>query len=340
VGDVVTVMLDTPPLVEMNYRKVIARALADELAADPNVVFLGEDVGAAGGAFKTTEGLKERFGDRVRDTPISEQAIVGSAVGAALMGLRPVAEIMFADFAGVCFDQLVNTLAKYRYTTGGQAKVPVTIRMANGAGAGFGPQHSQSAENWFLNVPGLKIVVPGTVEDLYGLLRSAIRDDDPVLIFEHKNLFALKGLVPAEPDDNFLVPIGVADVVRAGTDVTIVASQQMRHRAVNAAESLATKGISAEVIDPRTLVPFDLDTVVDSLRKTSRLVVVQEGPPAGGWGVTLIASIATQYFELLDAGPVLITSDATPVPYSSPMEDAWLPDAARIAAEVTRLLDY
>ena len=333
-------MLDTPPLVEMNYRKVIARALADELATDPNVVFLGEDVGAAGGAFKTTEGLKERFGDRVRDTPISEQAIVGSAVGAALMGLRPVAEIMFADFAGVCFDQLVNTLAKYRYTSGGQAKVPVTIRMANGAGAGFGPQHSQSAENWFLNVPGLKIVVPGTVEDLYGLLRSAIRDDDPVLVFEHKNLFALKGFVPIEPNDTFLVPIGVAEVVRAGTDVTIVASQQMRHRAVSAAEFLAANGISAEVIDPRTLVPFDLDRVVDSLRKTSRLVVVQEGPPDGGWGATLIASIATQHFELLDAGPVLITSDATPVPYSSPMEDASLPDAAHIAAAVTRLMEY
>ena len=335
-----TTTLDTPQLVEINYRKVIARALADELATDPRVVFLGEDVGTAGGAFKATEGLKERFGERVRDTPISEQAIVGTAVGAALMGLRPVAEIMFADFAGVCFDQLVNTLAKYRYTSGGQATVPVTIRMANGAGAGFGPQHSQSAENWFLNVPGLKIVVPGTVEDLYGLLRSAIRDDNPVLVFEHKNLFALKGFVPAEPDDSYLVPIGVADVVRIGTDVTIVASQQMRHRAVEAAEILRNRGISAEVIDPRTLVPFDLRTVVESLRKTSRLAVVQEGPAGGGWGATLIASIATRHFDLLDAAPVLIASDDTPVPYSSPMEDAWLPDATRIVAEVTRLIDY
>lgn len=335
-----TATINAAAMVELNYRKVIARALADELATDPKVVFLGEDVGAAGGAFKSTEGLKERFGDRVRDTPISEQAIVGTAVGAALMGLRPVAEIMFADFAGVCFDQLVNTLAKYRYTTGGQARVPVTVRMANGAGAGFGPQHSQPTENWFLNIPGLKIVVPGTVADMYGLLRSAIRDDDPVLVFEHKNLFPIKGQVPAGPDDGYLVPIGVADVVRNGDDVTIVATQQMRHRALEAADHLASQGIAAEVIDPRTLVPFDLDTVVSSLRKTSRLVVVQEGPPDGGWGATLIASVSSRYFELLDAPPTLIASDPTPVPYSTPMEDAWLPDAPRIAAAVAQLVRY
>ncbi|HZC72124.1 MAG TPA: transketolase C-terminal domain-containing protein [Jatrophihabitans sp.] len=335
-----TATMTSATTVEINYRKVIARALADELATDPKVVFLGEDVGAAGGAFKSTEGLKEHFGDRVRDTPISEQAIVGTAVGAALMGLRPVAEIMFADFAGVCFDQLVNTLAKYRYTTGGQARVPVTVRMANGAGAGFGPQHSQPAENWFLNIAGLKIVVPGTVEDMYGLLRSAIRDDDPVLVFEHKNLFAIKGRVPAEPDDTFLVPIGLADTARAGDDVTIVATQQMRHRALEAAEQLAAQGVTAEVIDPRTLVPFDYDTVVTSLRKTSRLVVVQEGPPDGGWGATLIATISSRYFELLDAPPTLIASDPTPVPYAAPMEDAWLPDATRITKAVSKLVRY
>ncbi len=335
-----TTTMTAAATVDINYRKVIARALADELATDTKVVFLGEDVGAAGGAFKSTEGLKQRFGDRVRDTPISEQAIIGAAVGAALMGLRPVAEIMFADFAGVCFDQLVNTLAKYRYTSGGQARVPVTVRMANGAGAGFGPQHSQPAENWFLNIPGLKIVVPGTVEDMYGLLRSAIRDDNPVLVFEHKNLFALKGRVPAEPDDAYLVPIGEADVVRTGQDVTIVATQQMRHRALEAADQLAATGVTAEVIDPRTLVPFDLKTVVQSLRKTSRLVVVQEGPPDGGWGATLIASISSHHFELLDAPPTLIASDPVPVPYSTPMEDAWLPDASRIAAVVLQLVRF
>jgi pyruvate dehydrogenase E1 component beta subunit len=327
-------------LVEISYRKVIARALADELAADERVVFLGEDVGVAGGAFKTTEGLKEQFGDRVRDTPISEQAIVGTAIGAALMGLRPVAEIMFADFAGVCFDQIANSLAKYRYTSGGQANVPVTIRMANGAGSGFGPQHSQGSENWFLNIPGLKIVVPATVEDLYGLLRSAIRDDDPVLFFEHKNLFGIKGLIPAIADDRYLIPLGVADVVRTGSDITIVATQQMRHRAVTAAAELAERGISAEVIDPRTLVPFDLAAVATSVRKTSRLLVVQEGPPDGGWGATLVSRISSEHFELLDAPPTLLASDPTPVPYSTPMEAAWLPDAARISAEAQRLTAY
>jgi pyruvate dehydrogenase E1 component beta subunit len=327
-------------LVEINYRKVIARALADELATDPKVVFLGEDVAVAGGAFKATEGLHERFGDRVRDTPIAEQAIVGTAIGAALMGLRPVAEIMFADFAGVCFDQIVNSLAKYRYTTGGQATVPVTIRMSNGAGAGFGPQHSQPAENWFLNIPGLKIVVPGTVEDLYGLLRSAIRDDDPVLVFEHKNLFSIKGNVPAEPNDDWLVPLGVATIVRPGTDITIVATQQMRHRAVQAAQRLADDGVSAEVIDPRTLIPFDMDTVVESVGKTSRLLVVQEGSPDGSWGATLVGRLAAEHFELLDAPPTLLASDSTPVPYSGALEDAWLPTVDRIVADAQRLLAY
>jgi len=326
--------------VEINYRKVIARALADALADDDTVVFLGEDVGEAGGAFKTTEGLKERFGHRVRDTPISEQAIVGTAVGAAVMGLRPVAEIMFADFAGVCFDQLVNTLAKYRYVSDGQVRLPVTVRMSNGAGGGYGSQHSQPAENWFLNVPGLKIAVPGTVEDLYGLLRSAIRDDDPVLVFEHKNLFALKGRVPATADEASLVPLGVAATVATGTDVTIVGTQQMRHRAVEAARQLAEEGISAEVIDPRTLVPFDLETVARSVAKTSRLIVVQEGSPDGGWGANLVSRMTTQHFELFDAPPLLIASDSTPVPYGTAMEEAWLPDAARITQGARALCAY
>jgi len=327
-------------MVELNYRRAIARALADELEADSSVVLLGEDIAAAGGAFKSTDGLWSRFGDRVRDTPISEQAIIGTAVGAALMGLRPVAEIMFADFAGVCFDQIVNTLAKYRYTSGGQASVPVTIRLSNGAGAGFGPQHSQAVENWFLNVPGLKVAVPGTVEDLYGLLRSAIKDPDPVLVFEHKNLFALKGTVPEVADDRFLVPLGSAAVVRTGADVTIVATQQMRHRALDAAIALDERAVGAEVIDPRTLAPFDLQAVVESLEKTSRLLVVQEGPPDGGWGATLLARIATDHLELLDAPPVLMASDATPVPYSSVLEDAWLPTQARIMEAAERLVRY
>jgi acetoin:2,6-dichlorophenolindophenol oxidoreductase subunit beta len=323
---------------ELNYRHAIARALADAMDEDERVILIGEDIGAAGGAFKSTEGLFERFGPRrVRDTPISEQAIVGAATGAAIMGLRPVAEIMFADFAGVCFDQIANQLAKYRYMTGGQVSAPVTIRMTNGAGAGFGAQHSQGTENWFLNIPGLKIAVPGTVPDLYGILRSAIRDPDPVLVFEHKALFALRGTIGDQPQ---VVPLGVADVVRQGGDVTIVAAQQMRHRAVEAADQLAAEGIQATVIDPRTLVPFDDATVVDSLRATSRLAVVQEAPADGSWGSSLIARMLTEHFELFDAPPVLIAASPTPVPYAGNLEAAWLPSSDRIVAEVCKQVLY
>lgn len=319
---------------EINYRHAIARALADEMAADPAVILIGEDIGAAGGAFKSTPGLFERFGPaRVRDTPISEQAIVGAAAGAAMRGLRPVAEIMFADFAGVCFDQIANQVAKYRYMTGGQVTLPVTIRMANGAGAGFGAQHSQATENWFLGIPGLKIAVPGTVPDLYGLLRSAIRDDNPVLVFEHKNLFAVKGTIPS---GDGLVPLGKADVARHGTDVTIVATQQMRWRALEAAGQLAAEGIEAAVIDPRTLVPFDDDAVAESLQTTSRLTVVQEAPAGSGWGAALIARMTQQHFFLFDAPPLLIGGDNTPIPYAATLEAAWLPTAERITSEVRK----
>jgi acetoin:2,6-dichlorophenolindophenol oxidoreductase subunit beta len=330
----------TVPDVQFNYRTVIARAIADEMDADPRVVLLGEDVAAAGGAFKTTAGLYEKFGPRVRDTPIAEQAIVGMAVGAAVMGLRPIAEIMFADFAGVCFDQIVNSLAKYRYTTGGQVSAPVTIRMANGAGAGFGPQHSQPAENWFLNVPGIKLVAPGTVEDLYGLLRSAIQDDDPVIVFEHKNLFSVKGRISSDAELAPHVPIGVAEVVREGTDVTLVALQQMRHRAVEAAEQLERDGISVAVIDPRTITPFDLNTVLASLRTTSRVVIVQEGSAPGSWGASLLSTLACEHFELFDAPPHLVCSDHVPVPYGAQMEAAWLPDRDRITAAVRSVMTY
>ena len=219
----------------VTYREAVIRALGDELEEDPAVVLIGEDVGAAGGVFKATVGLHERFGGRrVRDTPISEQAIVGAVLGAAVAGLRPVGEIMFADFAGVCYDQIANQLAKYRFQSGGQCTVPATLRMAGGGSLGFGAQHSQCVENWFLNIPGLKLCVPSTPADVYTLLRAAIRDDDPVLVFEHKALYGVTG----ELSNGVALPIGRAEIVRSGTDVTVVATQLMRHRAEQAAEDL------------------------------------------------------------------------------------------------------
>ncbi|MDO8187054.1 alpha-ketoacid dehydrogenase subunit beta [Conexibacter sp. JD483] len=322
----------------VTYRQAITRGIADALAADEDVFLFGEDVARAGGAFKTTTGLWERFGDdRVMDTPISEQAIVGTAIGAAIRGLRPLAEVMFADFAAVCFDGIVNELAKYRYMTGGQVNCPVTIHMANGAGTGFAAQHSQPAENWFLNTPGLKVVVPATVTDAYALMRAAVEDDDPVLYFEHKGLFGMRGELPdvVEP-----VQLGVADLVREGDAVTVVATQQMRHRALSAADALAQEGIEVELIDPRTLVPFDHAAVRRSVEKTNRLVVVQEGSAGASWGGTLIAHVLQDGFELLDAPPRLISSDETPVPYAGVLEAAWLPSVERIAEEVRSIVRY
>jgi len=320
------------------YKQAITMALADALEEDDKVFLFGEDVGAAGGAFKVTEGLFERFGSRrVRDTPISEQAIIGTAIGAALQGLRPVAEIMFADFAGVCFDGIANELAKYRYMTGGQASVPVTIRMGNGAGAGFGAQHSQAVENWFLNIPGLKIVVPATPADAYGLLRAAVRDPDPVLYFEHKHLFNVKGEMP---EAAAIPEIGTAEIVRSGGDVTVVATQLMRHRALEAAQRLAGEGVDVEVIDPRTLMPFDLETVGGSVDRTNRLVVAQECSNDGSWGATLVSRLMIDRFESLDAPPLLIGGDDTPIPYSGPLEELWLPSVDRIVEGVRRTLAY
>jgi pyruvate dehydrogenase E1 component beta subunit len=317
----------------VTYREAINRAIGDTLAEDGRAVLFGEDVARAGGVFKTTEGLWERFGDkRVLDTPISEQAIVGTAIGAAIRGLHPIAEIMFADFAAVCFDGIANELAKYRYMTDGQVSCPVTIRMVNGAGAGFAAQHSQPAENWFLNVPGLKIAVPGTPADAYGLLRASAADQNPVLFFEHKRLLALKGELP-EPAQS--IELGSAAIVREGRDVTVVATQQMRHRALEAAERLATEGVSVELIDPRTLVPFDLEAVLDSVSKTGRLVVVQEAPRGGSWGAGLVAAVAEEGFDRLAGPPLLVAADDTPIPYAESLEGEWLPSVDRIATALT-----
>jgi pyruvate/2-oxoglutarate/acetoin dehydrogenase E1 component len=323
---------------QITYRDAIIRALGDAMRADEDVFLLGEDIAAAGGPFKLTDGLFEQFGPgRVLDTPIAEQAIVGTAIGAAVMGLKPVAEIMFADFAAVCFDGLVNEMPKYRYMTGGQVSVPVTVRLGNGAGAGFAAQHSQACENWFLGVSGLKIAVPGTPADMYALLRAAIEDPDPVLVFEHKNLFNLKGPLP---DPDRLPGLGVAEIVRPGEHVTVLATQAMRHRALEAAELLAAEGVSAEVIDPRTLVPLDLETLSESLARTNRLVVVQESTVAGSWGASVVAELLRDCFELLDAPPCIVTSDDTPIPYNGALEAAWLPSPERIAERVRATCEF
>ncbi len=322
---------------EVTYKEAIKRGMADALAADERVYMLGEDIGAAGGAFKTTEGLIDEFGERrVLDTPISEQAIIGTAIGSALKGLRPIAELMFADFAAVCFDQLANQLPKYRYMTGGQVTVPVTVRLANGAGGGFSSQHSQTVENWFLNCPGLKIAVPGSPADAYGLLRAAVEDDDPVLFFEHKAMLNLKGELAEEPEP---IEFGKALVVREGADVTVVATQLMRARSEAAAAALAAEGVEVELIDPRTLAPLDLETIGRSVDKTNRLLVVQESPTPGSWGATVVAELVAGRFESFDAPPALLTGDDTPVPYAGPLEQAWLPSEERIAASVRELLD-
>jgi acetoin:2,6-dichlorophenolindophenol oxidoreductase subunit beta len=317
----------------LTYREAVTRAIADELAADERVILIGEDVAAAGGVFKATDGLYARFGGaRVRDTPISEQAIVGCVLGAAVMGLRPIGEIMFADFAGVCFDQIANQLAKYRYQSGGQAAVPATLRMAGGGSVGFGAQHSQCVENWFLNIPGLKICVPATPADAYGLLRAAIRDNNPVLVLEHKALYPQRGDVDAT--DAGIVPLGQAVVVREGSDVTVVATQLMRERAVAAAEVLAAEGTSCCVIDPRTIAPLDVATVLASVRQTGRLVCVQESPAAGSWGQSVIQAAVSTAFDAFDAAPCLIAADAVPIPYALALEDATLPSVERITREI------
>jgi pyruvate/2-oxoglutarate/acetoin dehydrogenase E1 component len=321
----------------VTFRQALNRAMADAMDADDRVIVLGEDVGAAGGAFKVTDGLYDRFGERrVLDTPISEQAIIGAAIGAAVRGLRPLAEIMFADFAGVCFDGIANELAKYRYMTGGQVSVPVVIRMANGGGGGFGAQHSQSCENWFLNVPGLKIVAPATPDDAYALLRAAIEDPDPVLFFEHKGLYNVKG----ELGDGAPSAIGTARVVRRGDDVTLVASQLMRHSAAEACDRLAERGVSVELIDPRTIMPFDVETVAESVSRTNRLVVAQEASPNGSWGASLISRMVQDRLEWFDAPPTLVAAEETPVPYARELEQAWMPSVDDIVDAVERVRAY
>lgn len=320
------------------YREAVAEGIAREMRRDPSVVCLGEDIGAAGGVFKTTVGLFEEFGPtRVWDTPISEQAIVGAAMGAAMTGMRPVAEIMFSDFLAVCWDYLANEIPKARYMTGGQVTVPLVIRTANGGGLGFGAQHSQSVENWALTVPGLKIVAPSTPADLVGLMASSIRSDDPVVFFEHKGLFASKG-EPAPPDH--VVPLGQARIARAGTDVTVVALAATVPLALAAAEQLAADGVDVEVVDLRCLIPLDMTTVLESVGRTTRLLVVEENPYQGGWGATVASVVADEGFESLDAPVRRLAGDNVPLPFADALEQQVIPTVDKVVSAVRRLVSY
>ena len=323
-------------MAEITYRQAVAAGIAQEMRRDSSVVLIGEDVGAAGGVFKLTEGLFDEFGpNRVRDTPISEQAIVGAAMGAAMTGLRPIAELMFSDFFAVTWDMVANQIAKTRYMTDGQVSLPLVIRTANGAGLRFGAQHSQSVENWAMAIPGLKVVAPATPADMVGLMAAAIRDPDPVIVCEHKALFATKGDVP---DGELIDELGTARVVRTGSDATVVALAAMVPRALEAAEHLADDGVELEVIDLRSLVPLDTATILESVEKTSRLFTVEENPRLCGWGAEIASIVADEGFYSLDAPIVRITTPHIPLPSAAALEDVALPSVERIIETIRRRL--
>ena len=324
-------------MAELTYREAVAAGIAQEMRRDPTLVMLGEDIAAAGGVFKTTVGLLEEFGpDRVRDTPISEQAILGAAMGASMTGIPVIAEIMFSDFLAVCWDMVANEIAKSRYMTDGQVNFPLVIRTANGGGVRFGAQHSQSVENWAMMIPGLKVVAPSTPADVVGLMAASIRDPDPVVFFEHKALFGVKGEVPAgERVDR----LGEARVVRQGTDATVVALALMVPRALEAADRLAAEGISVEVIDLRSLVPLDTATVIASVEKTSRLFTVEENPRLCGWGAEVVSIVDEEAFWSLDGPSIRITTPHIPLPAAAALEDMALPSADRIYETIAKSVD-
>ena len=325
-------------MAQLSYREAVSAAIAQEMRRDDAVVFLGEDIAAAGGVFKTTEGLLDEFGPlRVRDTPISEQAILGAAMGAAMTGLRPIAEIMFSDFFAVCWDIVVNQIAKTRFMSDGQCSFPLVIRSANGGGARFGAQHSQSVENWAMAIPGLKVVAPSNAADVKGLLAASIRDPDPVLFFEQKSMYGMKSDVP---DGEHVVPLGQAAVAREGSDVTIVALAAMVPRALKAAETLQSEhNISAEVVDVRSLVPLDTTTIFSSVSKTGRLLTVEENPRLCGWGAEVSSLVAEELFWDLDSPIVRVTTPHIPLPSADTLEDAVMPSPARIVENVLKMAD-
>lgn len=325
-------------MAELTYREAVAAGIAQEMRRDEDVVFVGEDVAAAGGVFKATVGLLEEFGEkRVVDTPISENAILGAAMGAAMTGLRPIAEIMFSDFVAVCWDMIVNEMAKTRYMTDGQVKIPLVIRTGNGGGARFGAQHSQSVENWAMAVPGIKVVAPSSPADVKGLLAAAVRDDDPVLFCEHKSLYAAKGEVP---DDEHVDELGKAKVLREGDDITILALALMVPRAMEAAERLEKEeGIKATVVDVRSLMPLDTETIFRETSKTGRLFTVEENPRVCGWGAEISSLVTEELFWDLDSPIVRVTTPHVPLAASDALEDEQIPTPERIFQEIRKAVD-
>jgi pyruvate/2-oxoglutarate/acetoin dehydrogenase E1 component len=321
---------------EITFVESLRMTLKEEMQKDPSLMLIGEDIGRYGGIFGVTKGLLEEFGPhRVRSTPISESAIIGSALGAAMTGIRTVAEIMYIDFTTCAMDQIVNQVAKMRYMSGGKAKIPLVIRTQEGGGRSNAAQHSQSLEALFYHIPGLKIVMPSTPHDARGLLKTAIRDDNPVMFIEHKLLYATKGLVP---DEEYLIPFGQADIKRKGKDVTVVAISYMVTKALKAADRLAGEGIEVEVIDPRTLVPLDLETLLQSVRRTNRVVVVHEGCRRGGIGAEIASQIQEEVFDYLDAPIQRVGALSVPIPYSEPLENAVIPGEEDIIKAVKKVL--
>ena len=324
---------------ELTGAEAVREALREELARDERVYLVGEDIGIYGGSFGVDEGLIEEFGpERVREAPISEAAIVGTSVGAALLGMRPVVEIMFSDFVALAMDQLVNQAAKLRYMSGGQLKVPMVVRTPCGAGTGAAAQHSQSLEAWYAHVPGLLVAMPSTPYDAKGLLKAAIRDDNPVVFLEHKLLYKVKGEVP---EGEYTIPFGEADIKRAGTDVTIVATSMMVHNALEAASDLEARGISAEVLDPRTLVPLDERAILESVGRTGRLVIVHEAPERGGFGGEIAAVVAgSDAFHRLEAPIKRVCGSNTPIPFNKMLEKHAMPTREGIVQGVLEVTGY
>lgn len=321
----------------MTYREAIVAAQRDVLNKNSDIIIMGEDIAEAGSPFKTTQGLFEEFGrDRVRDTPISENAFVGAALGMAITGYRPIVELMFADFMGVCFDQIVNSIAKHRFMCGGNVDVPLVIRAMGGGGVRFGAQHSQTGETWVFPFPGLKVYCPATPSDAFHMLRAAVDEKNPVIILEHKGLMASSGEVDTGADSN--AHVSGPEVIRGGEDITIVASLGMVNRCLEAAKILEEEGISAEIINIRVLRPLDTGLILESMKKTGSLLVVEENHQCGGWGAEVIAQVMTEGFDHIETPPGRVTLPDWPMPYSPPLEDAAIPSVEKIAESVKEML--